>query len=210
MGALLLGLRRIALPFAASAMVACFALVLPAQSGDSSLAEAGFLRGKLLVATDQMTDPRFQKTVIFIVEHDADGAFGLIVNRPYVAGPIADLLAKLGVEDEAVSGRIMVHYGGPVEKDHGFILHTSDYVSDATLIVSREVAFTGQAEILRAIGAGKGPKRSLLAFGYSGWGAGQLEHEIALGAWIATDADMDLLFDTDYEGKWLRAFGAII
>lgn len=191
------------------ALAACLTLS-PLFSIQSSHADEGSLRGKLLVATDQMADPRFQKTVIFLVEHGADGAFGLIVNRPYAAGPIALLLAKLGVENEAVSGSITVHYGGPVEEDHGFILHTSDYTSDATLIVSREVAFTGQAEILRDIGAGHGPKRSLLAFGYSGWGAGQLEDEIARGAWIVTDADIDLLFDTDYEGKWGRAFGANI
>lgn len=157
-----------------------------------------------------MADPRFEKTVIFMVEHSADGAFGLIVNRPYAAGPIAVLLDKLGVSAEAVSGTITVHYGGPVEEDHGFILHTSDYTSDATLIVSRDVAFTGQAEILRDIGAGHGPSRSLLAFGYSGWGAGQLEGEIEQGAWVAMEADIELLFDTDYEGKWGRAFGANI
>lgn len=174
--------------------------------------ESKWLTGKLLVATPLIRDPRFERTVIYMIEHDAEGAMGLIVNRPIGSGPIAALLDRLDAEQngddvEAATSEITVHYGGPVEGSMGFILHTSDYSSDGTIAVDDKVAMTARADVLRDIAAGRGPRRSRLMFGYAGWGPGQLESEMARNSWIVVPADENLIFDDDYDSKWERAFG---
>lgn len=167
--------------------------------------EPGGLTGQLLVATEQMPDPRFWHSVIYMVQHDATGAMGLIVNRPLGEVPIARLLEELGTASQGVSGDIRVHYGGPVDEARGFVLHTADYQGRGTLLINNGVALTRRPEILRAIAAGTGPRRSLFALGYAGWAPGQLEGEIEAGHWVAVPADEALVFDEDYEGKWKRA-----
>ena len=173
-------------------------------------AQAGSLSGLVLVASEGMPDPRFQETVIYLVDHDESGAFGLVVNKPRGAGPIGALLDQLGIEhddDEVHGGSITVHYGGPVEPDIGFVLHSADYAIDVTRPVSDEIAFTASAEVLRDIARGEGPRRSLLLFGYCGWGPAQLENELARGDWAIIEADPDLVLGTDHESKWRRALG---
>lgn len=167
--------------------------------------EIGSVTGQLLVATPQIGDPRFMRTVIYMVAHDANGAMGLVVNRPIGSVPLARLLDELGIGSEGISGIIRVHYGGPVEAPRGFVLHTADYVPKGTLIVKDGMALTSQPEILRAIAGGTGPRRSLFALGYAGWGPGQLEAEIKAGDWVTVQADQALVFDDDYDRKWERA-----
>ena len=166
---------------------------------------AGGLAGQLLVATTDLKDPRFVRTVIYMVHHDAGGAMGLVVNRPLGDTPLATLLEGLGVEGNGVKGGIRLYYGGPVEPRRGFVLHTTDYTSESTRIVKDEIALTVGTDILRAIGTGTGPRLSLIALGYAGWAPGQLEGEIAAGAWVVVPADEGLVFGENYEKKWDQA-----
>lgn len=162
------------------------------------------LTGQFLVATPEMGDPRFAETVIFMIEHNEKGAMGLIINRPLAKGPIGDLLKGLGVENEEATGQIILHYGGPVESQKAFVLHSDDYVSDRTTIVG-STALTTDVEILRAMGRGKGPRQSIFLLGYAGWAPGQLEAEIKAGAWFSIPADEKLIFGGDPATMWERA-----
>jgi putative transcriptional regulator len=198
---LLLGLTVMAgLPASAS-----FLAGARVGSGTAVAAEAAGFTGQFLVATDELTDPRFVRTVVYVIHHDAGGAMGLIVNRPMGEASVADLLGGLGLDGKGVKGEILVHYGGPVEPAHGFVLHTTDYKIGGTQIVKDGIAVTSQPEVLRAIGTGTGPRRSLFTLGYAGWSPGQLEGEIKAGAWVVVPADEALVFDEHYEKKWERA-----
>lgn len=163
------------------------------------------LTGQLLVATPRMSDPRFARAVIYMVRHDASGALGLVVNRPFKEVSIADLLGRLGLPHQGVSGSMRLHYGGPVEPGRVFVLHTADYRAEGTRVVAGGIAITGPEVVLRAIGAGAGPRRALLVLSYSGWGPGQLEREIQDGAWVSVPADPGLVFDGADDTKWERA-----
>jgi putative transcriptional regulator len=166
---------------------------------------AGSLAGQLLVATSELKDPRFVRTVIYMVHHDAGGAMGLVVNRPLGNAPLAALLEGLGMEGNGAQGGIRLYYGGPVEPRRGFVLHTTDYASESTRVVKDGIALTVGTEILRALGTATGPRLSLVALGYAGWAPGQLEGEIAAGSWVVVQSDEALVFDQDYEKKWDRA-----
>jgi putative transcriptional regulator len=190
--------------------VGILAVALALAAGDAAKTAAGppkrlALTGQLLVATTELRDPRFAGTVIYMVRHDARGALGLVINWPVADVPLARLLERLGLDSQGVNGEIRVHYGGPVEPTRAFVLHTADYSIADTQVVGSGIALTSQPEILRAIGTGSGPQRSLLAIGYAGWAPGQLESEIQGGAWIGVPADQALVFDENYEGKWRRA-----
>ena len=189
-------------------------IALLAAGAAAGAVQAASLTGKVLVASEGMPDPRFQETVILLVDHDANGAFGLVVNKPSAIGPIAALLDELGIEAEEygfdVQGSVTLHYGGPVEPDRGFVLHSADYEVDGTQQVSSGIALTVSSEVLIDIALGQGPRRSLIIFGYSGWGPAQLEGELARGDWTVTDADPDLVLGTDHESKWRRSLGGII
>jgi putative transcriptional regulator len=161
--------------------------------------------GRLLVATDELQDSRFHHTVIYMVQHDARGAMGLVVNRPIAEVRLADLLARFGVDNQGVSGRIRVYYGGPVEPSRVFVLHSIDYVGAATRVLNGGVALTTEPDVLEAMARGRGPLRSLFVLGYAGWAPGQLEGEIRGGHWVSVPAEPGLLFDEDPEKKWERA-----
>lgn len=167
--------------------------------------EGQYLTGQLLVATLEISDPRFVETVIYMVQHDENGAMGLVINRPLAKGPLSDLLKGLGVEHEAASGEIILHYGGPVEPEKAFVLHSDDYVGKGTRVVGGGLAVTTDVEIMRAIAGGKGPRRSIFALGYAGWAPGQLEAEIKAKAWFSIPAEERLIFDGDPMTKWERA-----
>jgi putative transcriptional regulator len=164
-----------------------------------------WLTGRFLVATEEMEDPRFDHTLIYLVLHDAAGAMGLVVNRPLGELPLARVVEPFGLDPDGVSGSILVHYGGPVQPTRGFVLHTADYSDPATRLVLGGIALTSDRAILDAIAHARGPHRTLLAFGYAGWAAGQLESEMRRGGWITVPADAGLLFDEDNDRKWERA-----
>ena len=193
---------------AAVAVAALVSLSTPSLGGEEGVGapkHTPFLAGQLLVATQKLGDPRFAHTVIYMVNHDAKGAMGLIVNRAYGTGPLDKLLKGFGVEDEDMAGTIRLHYGGPVDTGQGFILHSTNYEGPGTRVVNKEMALTTKLEVLKAIAKGEGPKRSLFALGYAGWGPGQLEAEIDRDDWVTAPADQDLIFSDDLESTWDRA-----
>lgn len=167
--------------------------------------ESRYLAGQLLIATPEMEDPNFFETVIYMVEHNEDGAMGLVINRPLGKGPVADLLKGLGAESEDASGEIILHSGGPVEPQKFFVLHSDDYADKRTNVVGGGLAVTADVEIVRAIGQAKGPLKSIFVLGYAGWAPGQLEAEIRAGAWFSIPVDGKLIFDGDPAKKWERA-----
>ncbi len=177
-------------------------------------ARAASLTGKVLVARESMPDPRFQETVIYLVSHDETGALGLVVNKPTAIGPISALLDELGIDAREygldLQGSVTLHYGGPVDPGRGFVLHSADYAIDGTRTVSSGIAMTINPEALIDIALGQGPRRSLIIFGYSGWGPSQLEGELARGDWKVIDADADLVLGRDHEDKWRRALEGLM
>jgi putative transcriptional regulator len=167
------------------------------------------LAGMLLVAMPSMQDPRFARSVIYLCAHSAEGAMGLVVNQ--VAGEVSfpAVIGQLGIEPNKGCENTPVHVGGPVQPSRGFVLHSSDYVHDGTMVINDQYALTATVDVLRAIAAGQGPERSVLALGYAGWDAGQLDAEIQSNGWLVAPADPEIVFDRDNDSKWLRAMHAI-
>ena len=163
------------------------------------------LAGQLLIASPDMGDPRFERTVILLVEHNQRGAFGIVVNRPVGERPLANVLDSFGEKSTGIEGKARIFWGGPVQPQAGFILHTAEYRRAETVDIDGRVAMTSSLEILRDIASHKGPQKSLLAFGYAGWGPGQLEGELRLQAWFTAPADLNLIFDDDRQTIWDKA-----
>jgi putative transcriptional regulator len=175
----------------------------------------GFLDNQFLIAMPGMKDDRFARTVIYICAHSAEGAMGLIINQVQQMG-FPDLLVQLGIlkKEETIrlspgTRDLVVRHGGPVDRSRGFVLHSDDYTVESSMPVSEEVCLTATVDILRAISSGRGPRQALMALGYSGWGAGQLEQEIADNGWLTCPADSELLFDGDIERKYDRILASI-
>ena len=168
-----------------------------------------YLPGQLLIAMPSMTDPRFEKSVIYMCAHNSDGAMGLVINRAIDSLTFQELLEQLEIDSGSGGDQIRVLFGGPVEQARGFVLHSSDYLQDASLVVDDNVVLTATIDILRAIADGTGPNNCLLALGYAGWGAGQLDSEIKSNGWLSVDADEDLVFGCDLDEKWERAMTKI-
>jgi len=168
-----------------------------------------YLSGQFLIAMPGMPDPRFSKSLVYLCAHNEDGAMGLVVNRPLDSLSFPDLLEQLEIDPPDPADQIKVLFGGPVESARGFVLHSSDYLQEATMLVNDGVGLTATIEILRAIATGEGPQNCLLALGYAGWGPGQLDSEIKENGWLHVAADDSLLFDVDLDGKWQRAIEKI-
>ncbi len=163
-----------------------------------------------------MSDPRFARSVIYVCAHSEDGAMGLVINQRASHISFPDLLSKLNIVPSTAEGisegvrSMSIHVGGPVETGRGFVLHSSDYfVNDSTLPIEDGVCLTATIDILKAIAAGNGPNRAILALGYAGWSPGQLESEIQANGWLNCPADPDLIFATDLESKYTRALAKI-
>jgi putative transcriptional regulator len=178
--------------------------ITPAGPGPSN-----FLTGQLLVAMPTMGDPRFATSVIYVCAHTADGAMGLVVNRPIVKPSFDDLLRQLEVEPLPPARRIRLCSGGPVDNARGFVLHTADWTGEGSLKVNDELALTASLDVLKAIAEGGGPREGLLALGYAGWGPGQLDAELQQNAWLSVPADEPLVFGDDYDSKWRRALAKL-
>lgn len=169
----------------------------------------GYLTGQLLIAMPNMRDPRFARTVIYMCAHSPDGAMGLVVNRLIGSITFPDLLEQLGIDKSGASEEIRVHFGGPVESGRGFVLHSAEYERDGTLQVSNAVGLTATVDVLRDMADGQGPRRSLLALGYAGWGPGQLDSEIQANGWLHVEADDGLVFGADLDNKWTEAISKL-
>jgi len=174
------------------------------------------LCGKFLIAMPGMGDTRFERSLIYVCAHSKEGAMGFVVNRNLDEPEISDFFCQLKIisEDEKASlpkyletARMQV--GGPVEPGRGFVLHSGDFESDSTVEVRDNIKLTATLEILRAIATGKGPEKFILALGYSGWSAGQLEDEIAANGWLTVDGNETILFDTLNAEKYKRGLALL-
>ena len=173
-------------------------------------AQALDLTGKLLVAMPGMGDPRFDHSVIYLVSHSDEWAMGLIVNKPAPGVSLADVLDQLESVPPTGGSLHGVHFGGPVETGRGFVLHSDEYSSVIhTLQIGAGFALTATQDILEDIAQGKGPDKTLLMLGYSGWGPGQLEGEITQNGWLTCDAPLGLVFDMADTKKWAAALESI-
>jgi putative transcriptional regulator len=172
--------------------------------------DASFLDGQLLIAMPGMGDLRFERSVIFLCAHSAEGAMGLIVNKPAPDLSFADLLAQLKIPASAELGNSRVHFGGPVEHGRGFVPHSAEYkVEDSSRCVSPEFSMTATVDILQDMARGAGPVRALLALGYAGWGPGQLEGEIQANGWLTAPAEAEIVFGLRDGEKWGAALRSI-
>jgi len=176
-----------------------------------------YLNAQMLLAMPSIGDTRFERSLIYICAHSKDGAMGIVVNKSADEITFPELLERLHILPEEnrinvppATQDIQVHFGGPVETGRGFVLHSADYFSDdATLPIDENTGLTATLDVLRAIAKGDGPRRSMLALGYAGWGPGQLEQEIQSNGWLNCDSDEQLLFGTDLGGKYEAAMAKI-
>ena len=179
--------------------------------------ETSYLDGQVLVAMPGMMDERFARSVIYICAHSAEGAMGIILNRPAANVNMPDLLVQLEIVPEIERirlpqkvGAMQVLMGGPVETSRGFVLHSLDFhIEQSTLPIDDSVCLTATIDILRAIAAGRGPENAVLALGYAGWGAGQLEMELQANGWLNCPADAGLIFNTSADLRYEMALRGI-
>jgi len=176
-----------------------------------------YLNKQMLIAMPNVNDPRFERSVIFMCAHSADGAMGIIVNKPANGITLPNLFEQLNIAPEAeqinLPDRIedvAIQIGGPVESSRGFVLHSTDYFSsENTMPIDEEIGLTATLDVLRAIAYGHGPKHAILALGYAGWGPGQLETEILTNGWLHCEADTELIFASDCGKKYDQALAKI-
>lgn len=170
-----------------------------------SMIETTFLTNQFLIAMPALADPNFFQTVTYISEHNANGALGLVINRPLPLS-LGQLLEHLEINsDRPDLASLPVYQGGPVQPEQGFVIHSPIGQWGATLRVTDRIGITTSRDILQALALGEGPEHLLVALGYAGWGPGQLEQELAENAWLSTPADFDILFYKPTEQRWLAA-----
>ena len=171
----------------------------------SYMGQTDFLTNHFLIAMPAMKDPNFEQTVTYICQHNDEGALGIVINRT-IDLTLGDVLDQMKIKrDASVKSESPVHYGGPVQTERGFILHEDIGSWDSTLKVGSGTGLTTSRDILEAMADNTGPSRALLALGYAGWGAGQLERELSENAWLNWPADNDLIFSTPVEERWSSA-----
>ncbi|HEX8233283.1 MAG TPA: YqgE/AlgH family protein [Caulobacteraceae bacterium] len=172
---------------------------------------AEFLGGRILIAMPGIDDERFDRTVLLVCQHTEELAMGITLNQPVEGLSLPELLQRLGVKSGARAAPEPVLLGGPVERERGHVLHTDDYASPgSTMTVAEGVALTATREVLDALSDEiRRPRRAVLALGYAGWGAGQLEREIQESVWLICEPDEELLFGRNHEAKWAHALAKI-
>jgi putative transcriptional regulator len=169
------------------------------------MSEAEYLKNQLLIAMPMMGDPNFAQTVTLICEHSADGALGLILNKP-LSMRMSEIFDQLEIEPPKGDLRERhVLRGGPMQTDRGFVVHRAFGQWDSTLTVSDTIHVTTSRDILAAMARGEGPAEAVVALGYAGWQGGQLEDEIRANAWLSAPVDSRLIFDTPFESRWQAA-----
>ena len=164
------------------------------------------LNNHFLIAMPALDDPNFHHhTTTYICEHDRDGALGVVINRP-LNMRLGEILKHMDIEpgNNEVSSW-PVYMGGPVQSDRGFVLHEPSGDWEATLKVTDQIGITSSRDILQAIAAGEGPEKAIVTLGYAGWGAGQLEQELAANTWLSGPASSNIVFDMPSEERWMAA-----
>jgi putative transcriptional regulator len=193
-----------------SCIVAAAAIALPAAvlhaalPGETDTSGRTSLAGELLIASPDMGDP-FNHAVILMAQHTRDGALGIVINHPIDSRPVAALLQALGGNASGITNSVRIFLGGPVDPNVAFVVHSAEYHRDNTMDIDGRVALSDATDVLRDIGLGKGPSKSLVALGYAGWAAAQLDDEIARGAWVTAPEDPALVFDDDRAKVWTDA-----
>ena len=164
------------------------------------------LTGKIIVSMPSLQDERFFKTVIYMCAHSSDGSMGIIINKKIDYDLYPDLLEQLGIDKPLKDKKLFVRYGGPMESGRGFVLHSDDIIKKETLNIDKGVALTSTSDFFDDLAKGNGPKNSILALGYAGWGPGQLEKEIIENSWISLSTDVNFIFDNEVSNKWTEAY----
>ena len=164
------------------------------------------LTGQILVSMPSLQDERFFKTVIYMCAHSSEGSMGIIINKKIDYDLYPDLLEQLGIDKSFKNKKIFIRYGGPLESGRGFILHSDDIIRKETLNIDKGVALTSTSDFFDDLTKGKGPRNSILALGYAGWGPGQLENEIIQNSWIPLPIETSFLFDEHVSRKWNDAY----
>ncbi len=172
---------------------------------DSRDKPEGYLTGQCLVATQLISGSCFQKSVIYVFQHNEEGAMGLIINQPLERVRFGSLVDNARLSETASDMQVPVYFGGPVEKTRGFVIHSSEYFADFSLVRQGDIAITASSSILADMANEKGPRDAVLCVGYAGWSAGQLETEIAENSWLTVPASANLIFRTEDDLKWATA-----
>jgi putative transcriptional regulator len=168
-----------------------------------------YLDNQFLIAMPALADPNFSRSVTYVCQHNESGALGITINRPSELH-VRDVLSQLDIDSknpEWADQYVLV--GGPVHPDRGFVLHRSEGEWNSTFEVTNEISLTTSKDILHALAIGEGPRKAVLALGYAGWGAGQLEGEMLQNAWLSCDAGTDIIFDAPLESRWEQAAAVI-
>ena len=167
------------------------------------------LTGKLLISMPSLEDERFEKTVIYMCAHSKEGAMGIIINKKIDYDLYPDLLEQLGVDKPLIDKKLYIRYGGPVESGRGFVLHSDEVTQKETLSINKGIALTSTSEFFEDLSKGNGPKNSIIALGYAGWGPGQIELELSSNSWMTLEADTNFIFDESVKNKWNDAFSLL-
>jgi len=176
---------------------------------DTPRNQADFLGGKLLIATPAMGDPRFHHAVILMCNHDSDQAFGIVINKPMKSPRLPQLLSSLDLDGDKVADAPVLS-GGPVDTQRGFVIHSADYIEEGNSIrATPDINVTPTKSVLEAMASDSPPARAVLALGYAGWGAGQLDREMMDNAWLVCPITDALVFDTAPDDVWTKALGSI-
>ncbi|MCW8195457.1 YqgE/AlgH family protein [Proteobacteria bacterium 005FR1] len=172
--------------------------------GDFGKPDQSSFRGHFLIAMPSLTDPMFAHTITYICDHNADGALGIVINHPLDL-KLGEVFRQLKLPRTGRMSSQTVLSGGPVQIDRGFVLHPKGQRWESTVDVSADVSLTASRDILESIAADEGPEKALVALGYAGWDAGQLEEEIAANSWLTVPAENHILFDIPSEQRWAAA-----
>jgi putative transcriptional regulator len=169
--------------------------------------ETTYLTNHLLIAMPNLDDPHFAQTVTYVCMHNDDGAMGIVINRPINGIDVGQVLEHMNIEsNNPLVERMPIFDGGPVQKERGFVLHEPSGRWDAMLMLQESVAITTSQDILQAMAKGEGPEKSLIALGYAGWSAGQLEQEMLDNTWLSIPvSDNDIIFTVPIENRWKAA-----
>ena len=167
------------------------------------------LTGQFLISMPSLQDKRFEKTVIYMCAHSKDGAMGIIINKKIDYDLYPDLLEQLGIDKPLENKKLFIRYGGPMESGRGFVLHSDEIIRQETLSIDKGVALTSTSDFFDDLSKGSGPKNSILALGYSGWGPGQIEQEILSNSWMTLSIDSSFIFDENVSNKWLEAYNLL-
>jgi putative transcriptional regulator len=175
------------------------------MTAEEGLGEENPFRDQLLIAMPSLQSDAFTKSVVYVCAHSSAGTMGIVVNQKLPEIKFRDLMSQFQLPMNGLQGDPIVHFGGPVETGRGFVLHSTDFLREDTVRVNSRIGITGTIDILKAISEGHGPRQSIFALGYAGWGPGQLDAEMQQNAWLTVPADDGLIFDTNLSNKWERA-----